>query len=239
MKKNTFFPEKGLKIDHFITSKVFNPTRTSELIVKSLNRNKNKLSKAKKILDLGCGSGVIGITIKKKILKNSEVFFSDFSKNAIKITKKNLILNKLNCEVKKSNLMNAWKKTKFDLIINDVSGISSFFLKKKMWYNNFIPCDTSLDGTKLTIRFFENFRKQKSLVILPLISLSKVSKVKKYLIKRKIKFKTLLKEQWPLPNKLVNKYLKSLIILKKKKLINYKKKFGMYIAYTEILLVKL
>tara|TARA_B100000686_G_C16732855_1_gene941774 strand:- start:643 stop:1362 length:720 start_codon:yes stop_codon:yes gene_type:complete len=239
VKKNIFSPLKGLKINYYTNSNVFYPTRTTTLIIKSILKNKNWFNNKKKILDLGCGSGVIGITIKKKILKKSEIYFSDYSENAIKVTKKNLLLNKLKCKVKKANLMQDWKDIKFDLIINDVSAISSFFLKKKIWYNRFIPCDSGLDGTKLTLKFLRNLRKEQVAIILPLISLSNVTKIKKFLSRKSIKYKILLREDWPLPKILARKYLKSLIQLKKKNIIDFKERFGMLIAYTEILLIKL
>ena len=61
MKKIIFSPEKNFNLRCYIDSKVFSPTRTTELIVKSIKNNKSKIKKNKKILDLGCGSGVIGI----------------------------------------------------------------------------------------------------------------------------------------------------------------------------------
>ena len=76
-------------------------------------------------------------------------------------------------------------------------------------------------------------------VVIPLISLSNVMKIKKYLKNNKIKFETLLKEEWPLPKKIINKYLKDLVKLKEKNLVYYKEKFGAFIAYTEVLLIKL
>ena len=239
MKKEIYFFKKNSKIYYYNNPMVFSPTRTTKLIIKAISKNKKKFKKRKKILDLGCGSGIIGMTIKKNIFKDSDIYFSDFSENSVEITKKNLVLNKLNCEVKKSYLMKKWKKNKFDLIVNDISGISSFFQKKKIWYNKFIPCDSGLDGTKLTLKFFKDFKTKDVSVIVPLISLSNVLKVKNYFLKKKIKFKTLLREDWPLSKNLVNKYLKNLIQLKKKNLIFYKEKFGALIAYTEILLVKL
>jgi hypothetical protein len=239
MKSNIFTAEGNLKIHYYSNSKVFKPTRTSSLIIKAINKNKKKFNKKLNILDLGCGSGIIGITLKKSVFKNANICFSDFSKNSVKATKKSLALNRLNCEVRKSNLMKNWKKKNFDLIINDVSGISSFFPKKNFWYNKFIPCDAGIDGTKQTFNFFKSLNKKNILVVIPLISLSNVSKIKKYLIKKKIKFSTLLKEDWPLPRNLVKKYLKDLISLKKKKIIYYKEKFGMLIANTEVLLIKL
>ena len=135
--------------------------------------------------------------------------------------------------------MHSWDAINFDIIINDISGISSFFKKKKLWYNKFIPCNSGLDGTKLTLNFLKNFKKKNVSIIIPLISLSNVMKIKKYLKNNKIRFETLLKEDWPLPKKIVNKYLKDLIKFKEKNLINYKEKFGAFIAYTEVLLIKL
>ena len=135
--------------------------------------------------------------------------------------------------------MQKWKNKEFDLIVNDVSGISSFFLRKNFWYNKFIPCDSGLDGTKLTFKFFKNFKRKNVSIIIPLISLSNVMKVKSYFVKKKIKFQTLLKEDWPLPKNLVDNYLKDLINLKRKGLIFYKERFGMLLASTEILLVRL
>ncbi len=239
MKRNIFSPEKNFKIYYYSNPKVFQPTITTLLIIKAINKNKKKFKSKKKILDLGCGSGIIGISIKKKIFKNSKIYFSDLSESAVKLTKKNLIYNNLNCKVKKSNLMHSWDSINFDIIVNDISGISSFFKKKKLWYNKFIPCNSGLDGTKLTLNFLKNFKKKNVSIIIPLISLSNVMKIKKYLKNNKIRFETLLKEDWPLPKKIVNKHLKDLIKFKEKNLINYKEKFGAFIAYTEVLLIKL
>ena len=239
MKQEVFTSKEKFKVYYYKNSNVFKPTRTTSLIIKAINENKKKFKKNSSILDLGCGSGIIGIAIKKKIFKNSDICFSDSSNTAIKITKKNLKLNKLHCETKKSYLMQKWKNKEFDLIVNDVSGISSFFLRKNFWYNKFIPCDSGLDGTKLTFKFFKNFKRKNISIIIPLISLSNVIKVKSYFVKKKIKFQTLLKEDWPLPKNLVDNYLKDLINLKRKGLIFYKERFGMLLASTEILLVRL
>ena len=58
------------KLKLYISKNVFQPTGTSELLIKnSINYIKNK----KKFLDLGCGSGIIGISIARKIKNKNEV----------------------------------------------------------------------------------------------------------------------------------------------------------------------
>ena len=49
----------------------------------------------KKILDYGCGTGILGIA-SKKVFKRSKIIFVDIDENAVKLTKKNLKLNYIN-----------------------------------------------------------------------------------------------------------------------------------------------
>ena len=48
-----------------------------------------------KILDYGCGTGILGIA-SKKVFKRSKVIFVDIDENAVKLSKKNLKLNHIN-----------------------------------------------------------------------------------------------------------------------------------------------
>ncbi len=70
---------------------------TEELILESYKY----INKDSKVLDLGCGSGFIGLAIKKNI--NCYVDMVDISNAAIKQTKKNAKLNNLEVNVFKSN----------------------------------------------------------------------------------------------------------------------------------------
>ncbi|TPE57357.1 peptide chain release factor N(5)-glutamine methyltransferase [[Mycoplasma] falconis] len=74
------------------------------------------INKNSKVLDLGCGSGFIGLAIKKNI--DCDVTLIDISKQAIKQTKFNAKYNNLDVKVIKSN----WFKKindKFDLIVSN------------------------------------------------------------------------------------------------------------------------
>lgn len=69
-----------------------------------------------KILDLGCGYGVIGLALLRKY--DVEAVFSDVNERAVVITKKNLDYLKLKGNVIKSNLFENIKD-KFDVIISN------------------------------------------------------------------------------------------------------------------------
>lgn len=183
MKKLIFIPDKKVKINYYGSKKVFEPTITSNLIIKAILKKKF-FFKNKKILDLGCGTGVLGISI-KKIFKKNEVSLSDISIDAVKLSKKNIKLNKLNCNVKKSDLLKNWSE-KFDIIVNDVSAISSFFKTKNFWYNKSIPCDTGSQGIKNTLKILKIASNYCKFLVMPVISLSNVNLLKNFLKKKNL-----------------------------------------------------
>ena len=118
--------------------KVFKPTATSDLLLNSLIKQKLK----GKILDLGCGSGYLAINLLKNNKTKIEMYASDVSDDACKLTKKNAKLNKLLIAVKKGSIYKPWKNDKFNTIINDVSGISELVAKKSPWFKN-ISCKSA------------------------------------------------------------------------------------------------
>ena len=135
-----------------LNKNVFKPNLTTFL---SYSVAKKKIQKNSKVLDLGCGNGVIGILLfkEKKIRK---IYASDVSKNAFKNAIYNYKKAKLKFDLRLGNLFYPWKKIKsqnrFDYIINDVSAISSLIAKKSIWFRNNVPCDSGKDGSKLTIK---------------------------------------------------------------------------------------
>ena len=216
---------------------VFMPTATTDFLIKDFLKKNHKI-KNKKILDLGCGSGIISIILANHA-KNNFFYASDISNKAVICCKKNFIYFKINGEVKKGNMLNPWSNYKFDFIINDVSGISSIVAKKSKWFKN-VPALTGVDGTRLTIAVIKNsikYLNKNGCLYLPLISLSNEKKIidiaKKYFKKLKI----ISKNFWFLPADL-EKHKTQLNTLKKKKNINFEYKFGKYVCYTKVLELK-
>lgn len=107
----------GLK---FIVNKnVLIPRFETEELVEQVVEYTKDLNKDKiKILDLGCGSGAIGLTL-KSILKDSEVTLVDISKEALEIAKLNA--NNLNLDVTfiESDWFSNVKLEKYDIIVSN------------------------------------------------------------------------------------------------------------------------
>lgn len=99
--------------DFILYKDVHSPKIESEILVKKA-LDLIKINKYKKVLDLCCGTGVLGISV----LLNSNAFltFTDISNKAIKNTNLNLQKYKLKANVIKSNLFKKIKD-KYDLII--------------------------------------------------------------------------------------------------------------------------
>ena len=90
---------------------------TEELVENTINIIKEKFNENIKILDLCCGSGAIGLTLKSKI-KNSIVTMSDISEKALEVSKKNKEKHNLEVEIIKSDLFENIKG-KFNVIISN------------------------------------------------------------------------------------------------------------------------
>ncbi len=83
----------------------------------SLQLIKNSMISAnERILDIGCGYGLIGIIIKKE---NPEIdlYMSDINKRAIKYTKENSLKNNLKPEIREGSLFEPWNGFLFDNIL--------------------------------------------------------------------------------------------------------------------------
>ena len=228
---DNFFFQKKIKKLNF--NKIFYPTDTTRLLI---NIAKNYLKKKQKILDLGCGGGVISFFLYNKKLQQN-LYLSDISNVAITRAKENL-KKKNSTHFCVGSLFKPWSKKKFDLIINDVSGVSSEIVKISKWFDH-APSDKTKSGIALLKKVIlqcKNYLYANSLIILPIISLSNVKSALKFL-KKKLHVVKISKFYWPMPKYLI-KNLDLMKKLKKKHYIDYKKKYGSFVCYTLIAVCK-
>ena len=105
-------------MEFYINSNVLIPRQDTELLVDLIIEKHDKQKKIN-ILDLGTGSGVIGIVL-GNIFKNAQILLSDISLNAINIAKKNILRHKLkNISVIQSDWFSNIPKKKFDVIVSN------------------------------------------------------------------------------------------------------------------------
>ena len=99
------------------------PRQDSELLI-DIILQKYDLNSPLEILDLGTGSGIIGITLAKNF-KKSNVLLADISIKAIKVAKKNIEANYLqNIRYVHSNWFENVDNTMFDIIVSNPPYIS-------------------------------------------------------------------------------------------------------------------
>ena len=231
--KKYIFKDKLLGSYTFeLDDQTFIPTQTSNCVI---NASLKVLNKPSKILDLGCGCGVVAILIAK--LSEHEIYLnaSDLSDTVVEVVNKNAKEHGMDIDVRKSNIFDAWEQEKFDLIINDISGVAEEIALISPWFKN-VSCDAGEGGNLLVDIVIDNARKYLNphgKLIFPVISFSN----KKAILDRaQEKFKNvelIERQEWPVPDEMIQ-HMNILEKLKNKRLIDYKISFGKVIGYTEI-----
>lgn len=165
-----------------VSKGIFPPLASSKIILKNLPNVKNKI-----VLDVGCGTGIIGIYCAlsgaKKVL-------------SVDINNKAVINTKIN--IKKNNVENIVNVKKSDLFKN-VKGKYNFIfanlpIDDKSW-------NLEVSAVDLMKKFLNNsnkYLKKSGRIYFSWFSNSKIEKIIQFLNKKKIKYSTISEK---LPNK--------------------------------------
>ncbi len=116
--------------DFYVDKTVLDPRPESELIISIA---KVLLFDGMKVLDLGCGSGCIGLSLYQEN-SNIRLFLADFSKKALNVAKKNALALEAECKLIHTDLFSNIDE-KFDLIVANLPYIAKedfFYLQKEI-----------------------------------------------------------------------------------------------------------
>jgi methylase of polypeptide subunit release factors len=183
---------------------VFYPTSTSVLLLRGTR--KILASDTGSVLDLGCGTGVVAVALAKLLPAGAAVCASDLSPAAVALTQRNAERNGVAVECRCGSLFEPWDGRRFDLIVEDVSGVAEPLARRSGWYPPAVPSGAGADGTRWILEILEQapeFLAPGGRLVFPLLTLSREERV---LECARSRFATVeqLEEQWyPLNDALV------------------------------------
>lgn len=227
-----FILDDGAAILLNVGSGVFLPTATTTSLISAV---KEYVRKPGKLLDLGAGSGVVGIALSLMGLVNAPLYASDLSENAKECLLENCERYDVLVKGETGSLFNPWANEKFDYIVDDISGVAEEVAKISPWFKN-IPCQSGMDGTDLTIQVLRNaplYLNRGGLLFFPIISLSNADKILNVAREEFSCVKLLRKDEWPLPKDMYE-HVSILKRMQEDGYIKIRETFGMILFGTNI-----
>ena len=211
---------------------VFHPTGTSDEIIKSVSAN---ISSPGKILDLGCGAGVVGFAL--YILGKSEgpLFCSDLSGDAAALIKENASDLGIPVVARHGSVFEPWLGESFDYIVDDISGIAQDVAKVSPWFRE-TSCESGEDGSDLVIEAINSAAshlKENGKFFFPILSLSNTEKIIDVANENFKDVKRISHKQWKLPDELSG-HLDMLMELKAKGWVDFEEKYGWQLWSTDV-----
>jgi methylase of polypeptide subunit release factors len=150
---------------------VFAPTLTTSVLTDQVDRR--KLHGAT-VLDLGCGSGPIAVAL--ALSGARRVYAVDLMRQACELARINAAINGVAnaVTVLEGDLFEPVSGQRFDLIIDDVSGVAEDVARLSSWFPNSVPLGGP-DGTAHVLRMLEqavDFLNPRGYLLFPVLSLS-------------------------------------------------------------------
>lgn len=214
---------------------LFQPNLTSKELLKAAAEVLPMLEG--NILELGCGSGWISENLMSRFgVQPYRLHLSDLSEEAVEFVKGSLGVKIPFDNIRLGKGTEPWIGQRFDLVINDVAGISDLIAEMSSWYDG-VPFSAGVDGLENSRKILSEIRKvlnNSGTYIVPLISLSDTAEHKRLLLESFSRVRFSKTVWWPLPDNLarrVDSVGKQLISQTGSTLLS---KYGKTLAFTEI-----
>lgn len=211
---------------------VFAPNATTKLLIQGVS---STISEPANLLDLGCGTGVVGLTLHLQDLIQSPLYASDLSKSAVLCSRENFERYGCPAEVREGSLFEPWLGKKFDVIVDDISGIAQDVAVASPWFIG-VPCDTGKDGTDLIVKILRSAPQHLTKwghFFFPVLSLSNADIILQTARENFGALNRVGRQDWPLPAEL-KVHMPLLKKLNAEGSIKLEERFGMILCYTEI-----
>lgn len=211
---------------------VFVPTHTTSLLIQAVSTT---TAGQHTILDLGCGTGVVGLSLYLRGLVRPPIHASDLSLASVRCCKHNFARYNCEADVRSGSLFDPWAGELFDIIVDDVSGIAQEVAAVSPWFHG-VPCESGADGLALVSTILKNapqYLNKGGRFFFPVLSLSNVDRLLRFASESFATVKQILRQEWPLPPDLLE-HLPLLRKLASDGKIQLNERFGMATCFTEV-----
>lgn len=220
---------------------VFYPTSTSTLLLSAVRKSVNPglsliNARAASVLDLGCGSGIVAVVLAKLVLPQAAIYASDISAAAVKLAQRNAEENQVTIDCRSGSLFEPWTGMKFDLIVDDVAGMSEPVARHSHWYPPHIHSDAGEDGARWIVSILSQapeFLTPQGQIFFPVLTLSNEAKILDTARKHFAKVELLAEQWYPLGSDLLP-HLALIEDLMTRGLVEIKKKGSRWLWATKI-----